>query len=389
MNRRQLSLALIFAPALFAYACSSSSDDKPPTDPDAGGNAETSSGGDTSTNDDGPSTDGAKKDNFVPPTGNPLEGLMTPAAIAALAGVYCEGPQWFGDSIYFSDTVQNVIKYNPGMPIVATGGQGDNPIVHHIAGAIPLGNTVDDSVKSPTPTLLTLEVTNGAPGFTMVRTPFTGTFPRAGFGVDIAAPDASGGNFDSPNDLVVRKSDGTIYMTDPSYQAGPTVTTNHIWRLKPQAAPSVTYDAFEIQLAGQPNGIALSPDSKTLYVSLTGPAGGPPPPAPRIEKYTVNTDGSLGLAQKFADVPPAAAAGMPTTGSLADGIAVDSAGNVYVAVKNGVDVFKPDGLSKWGKITTTAVINGIAFGGADKKTLFMSSQSGMYTVTVKVAGQVQ
>lgn len=385
MNRRLLPFAFAFAPAVLAYACSSSDDGGGGTDTDAG-TTETGPGADTSTNDDGAVTDAAKKDTSAP-SNNPLEGLGPVTAVANI-NFPVEGPQWVTDSIYVSNLNKAVIKFTPSMPLVATGGAGDNPIEHYLstnAGAVStLGNAIDDSIKSPTPTLLTLEVNNGAPGASVIRTPFTGAFPRTGTALTVVADGGGAPTFDSPNDLIVRKTDGTIYMTDPAYQSTG-VTTNHIWRLKPTAV-GTDYDVIEIQLAGQPNGIALSPDNKTLYVSLTGPAGGPPPPTPRIEKYAVAADGSLGPATKFADVPPAPAAGMPETGSLADGLAVDSAGNVYVAVKNGVDVFKPDGLSKWGHITTTTIANGVAFGEADKKTLYITTQGGLFKTVVKVAG---
>ena len=78
-------------------------------------------------------------------------------------------------------------------------------------------------------------------------------------------------------------------------------------------------------------------------MSFTDPAALPP----AIMKYPVALDGTLGAGTPFANVPP--------NDSSADGLAMDSKGNVYVAVKNGVDVFKPDGLSLWGHITTTKI----------------------------------
>lgn len=122
-----------------------------------------------------------------------------------------------------------------------------------------------------------------------------------------------------------------------------------------------------------PRHLALSPDEKTLYVSYTDAPS-------KIVKYVIAADGAIGAGTPFVAITPG--------DSLADGLAVDSSGNVYVALKNGVDVFKADG-TKWGHITTTKIINGLAFGGADKKTLFMTSDTGLLQVTVKIAGLTQ
>lgn len=363
MKRRILSFVVIFGSLASVYACSSSSSDTPaPTPTSEGGSLpDTSTGGDPDT---GTVPDASTPDTATPDTGpndNPINGIAAPTAVVALNGVYTEGPQWGGDGLYFTEAKIDgtLIRLTlPNTPDVVRG------VV--TAGTIPLGTTLDEKTN----TLVTLEVNNGVQGAKIVRTPVTGILPRIGTPLSLDA----GVVFDSPNDVVARKSDGTLYITDPGYQAevGGLVTNNHIWRIKP-----TTNEVTETIVAGRPNGIGFMPDEKTLLVSFTTPATLPP----TIMKYPVNLDGSLGVATKFADVPP--------NDSIADGLAIDSKGNVYVAVKNGVDVFKSDGLSLWGHITTTKVINGIAFGGADKKTLFMTSDTGMLTVTVKVAGQVQ
>ena len=363
MKRRILPFVVIFGSLAAVYACSSSSSDAPapaPT-PEAGSPPDTGTTGDPDT---GTLPDASTPDTSTPDTGpndNPIDGIAAPAAVAILNNVYTEGPQWGGDGLYFTEAKIDgtLIRLTPPNTVDAVRG-----VV--TAGTIPLGTTLDEKTN----TLVTVEVANGVQGAKIVRTPVTGTLLRTGTPLSLDA----GVVFDSPNDLVARKTDGTLYITDPGYQAeaGGLVTNNHIWRVKP-----TTNEVTETVVAGRPNGIGLMPDEKTLLVSFTNPSTLPP----TIMKYPVNVDGSLGVATKFADVPP--------NDSLADGLAIDSKGNVYVAVKNGVDVFKPNGLSLWGHITTTKVINGIAFGGADKKTLFMTSDTGMLTVTVKVPGQVQ
>src|SRR5205085_10907906 len=128
---------------------------------------------------------------------------------------------------------------------------------------------------------------------------------------------------------------------------------NHIWRI------SATGEVFETVSSNRPNGIALAPDDKTLYVSYSDNPS-------RIDKFPLTgAGGVIGAPTKFVDISPGT--------NKADGLAVDTAGNVYCAVKDGVDVFKADG-TKWGHIPTPAnkQVNGVAFGGADKKTLYMT-----------------
>jgi gluconolactonase len=370
MKRRLLPLALVMAPALLGYACSSSDDKKTEETPTPV--EEASPGTDTSVPDpmDSSVADTSKPDTSeAGPSGNPIEGVVNATPIVALEGIYTEGPQWVGDGLYYSEAKPDghLIKFTP---------PSTTNIVRNVLTAtnIPLGTTLDEKTN----TLVTLEVNQATKGATLVRTPVTGAFPRTGTAI-VLTFDGGASIFDSPNDVVARKIDGTLYMTDPSYQAqqGGGVTTNHIWRVKP-----TTNVVTEIQIAGRPNGIALSPDDSSLYVSFTDPEA---LAAPFISKYPVNVDGSLGVAVKFVDIPPG---GDQDVNSLADGLAVDTSGNVYVAVRNGVEVFKPDG-TKWGKINSAKIVNGLAFGGTDRKTLFMTSETGLLTATVKIAGLVQ
>lgn len=362
MKRRLLPLTLIIASTI-VYACSSSSDDPAapapdPTTPEGGSTPETST--------ETPETsvpDTSTSDTFVPPTGNPIEGIAAPANIAVFNNIYTEGPQWRGDSLYFAEAKPDghLLKFNPAVAASAT-----NPIeVRSVvtAGTIPLGTTFDEKDN----TFVTCEVANGAAGAALIRTPAAGAAGSVGTPIVLTTDAGAPPMFDSPNDIVARKSDGTLYLTDPGYQ-NPATAGNHIWRVKP-----VTGEVFETAATGRPNGIGLSPDEKTLYVSFTDDPS-------KVSKYPIAADGAIGAGTLFGAIVPGTA--------LADGLAVDTSGNVYVAVNNGVDVFKADGV-KWGHIPTVKIINGLAFGGADMKTLFMTSDTGLLQVTVKIAGLAQ
>ena len=98
------------------------------------------------------------------------------------------------------------------------------------------------------------------------------------------------------------------------------------------------------------NGIILSRDEKTLYVTNGGV----------VVAYDVQADGSLTNLREF---------GKLRGGQGGDGTAIDSEGRVYVATGASADVFSPTG-EFLGSIAGPKGMHGVAFGGKDKKTLF-------------------
>ena len=170
-----------------------------------------------------------------------------------------------------------------------------------------------------------------------------------------------GKKFNSPNDVVAR-TDGTIYFSDPGWQNAnrPSVGMEGIYRLAPGGSVYLVGDYGK----GKPNGVALSPDESWLYVgALDGD----------IDRYKVEADGSTGISEKFAHVDGP------------DGMAVDCAGNVYVAGSAGVTVLSPKGETL-GTITGTGTATNCAFGGPDSKTLFITAGKHLYRVAVGIAG---
>jgi len=114
------------------------------------------------------------------------------------------------------------------------------------------------------------------------------------------------------------------------------------------ANPQGVFSRYE----GAPNanGIILSPDEKTLYVTNGGV----------VVAYDVQKDGSLTNLREFAKL---------RGGQGGDGAAVDSMGRLYVATGTSADVFSPQG-EFLGSIPGPRGMHGVAFGGKDKKTLF-------------------
>jgi gluconolactonase len=170
-----------------------------------------------------------------------------------------------------------------------------------------------------------------------------------------------GKRFSSPNDVVAR-SDGNVYFTDPDFQlsAGRPELPTAAYRVSPSGAVSL------ISTLETPNGVALSPDESVLYVTEFTPG--------RIRRYTLSADGAPGASSDFA-------ANLPK----ADGMGVDCAGNVYIAWREGIEIVAPSG-ARLGKITGLGEVSNVAFGGADRKTLYITAGASLYAMEVNIPG---
>jgi gluconolactonase len=303
---------------------------------------------------------------------NPIDGIAPPTAILE-AGAFTDGPVWHaGMGVLFFTTPLGegaLFRMLPdGRVLKVRDGSST-------AGTQPIGNTVNAAGE-----LVTVEAKR------VVRSPAAGGEPAliaASYtGVDKPPPDPldpnapppamGNGQFDTLNDVTARK-DGTLYVTDPGYFATP--AANRIYRIDPAGVVQVV-ESFED--VPRPNGVALSPDEKTLYVSFSTPVAGT---LPFIRKYIVNDDGTLGEWTKFVDIGP--------ENSAPDGLAVDKVGNVYVATIAGVEVYKPGG-QPWGTVAVPEKPTGLSFGGEDMKTLYITSEGvKIWQIKTKLAGLSQ
>ena len=178
-----------------------------------------------------------------------------------------------------------------------------------------------------------------------------------------------GKRLNRPNDVVCR-SDGSIYFTDPGLRvplAERELPSAGVYRVKPDGSASLVVDCE------YPNGLAFSPDERTLYVANT-----------RWTQYVhaVELDASGAMVRRriFADMSSDETDGVP------DGMKVDVEGRVYCTGPGGTWVFAPDG-EKLGIIRTPEVPANLAFGGPDLRTLFFTARTSVYTMRVKVPGQ--
>ena len=182
-----------------------------------------------------------------------------------------------------------------------------------------------------------------------------------------------GKRLNSPNDLVYH-SKGSLYFTDPPYgllkqdsDPAKELPFNGIFRLSPDGALTLLNRSQT-----RPNGLAFSPDEKTLYVSNSDPE------LKVWMAYTVNDDGTLSEGRVFYNVSSETSAGLP------DGLKVDKQGNIYAAGPGGVWIFTPEG-KHLGTIQPEEVPANVAWGD-DGKTLYMTGRTGIYRIRLLAEG---
>ncbi len=185
-----------------------------------------------------------------------------------------------------------------------------------------------------------------------------------------------GRRFNSPNDLV-RRSDGVIFFTDPPYSLkglndSPVkeLSFNGVYRIDVNGAISVIDKEMTF-----PNGIALSPDERTLYVANSDPK------RPIWMAYSLDKQGNVESKRVFADASDLMG---DSVSGLPDGLRVATDGHIFATGPGGVLVFSADG-KRLGRIETGTAIANCAFG-EDGRVLYMTSDSFLARVRVKVAG---
>ena len=193
-----------------------------------------------------------------------------------------------------------------------------------------------------------------------------------GTGVETLTETFAGERLNSPNDVVCRGSDGLVYFTDPPYGAPPDrpLDFQGVYALDfAQAAggPRLLIPDFE-----KPNGLAFSPDEKTLYVCDTAKY--------HVRAFEVEPSGDLkpGPGRVAAVLDPGEPGGP-------DGIKVDRAGRLYVAVALGIWVFEPDG-ALLGIIRLPKRPSNLAWCDADAKGLAVTAGDTVSMVRLGVAG---
>jgi gluconolactonase len=187
------------------------------------------------------------------------------------------------------------------------------------------------------------------------------------------ADNYQGKRFNSPNDIC-QHSNGTYFFTDPPYGLPGRESDKDNKELAQNGVYSVSPDGKVTQIDGSlnlPNGVALSPDEKTLYISQSDGAH------PHIMAYPIKADGTAGKGTIFFDFSKSGQKELLKT--AADGLKVDARGNIYAAAANGVVVISPKGKSL-GRIDVGVQTSNSAFGANGY--LYMTSKN--YVCRVKL-----
>jgi gluconolactonase len=280
---------------------------------------------------------------------------------------WAEGPVWVdaGQYLLFSDPPANIVRrWQRGRPVAVfldpSGAPGTDPA----------------SIREPGANGLALD----AGGALLIANSGGRSIDRLDLRTRkriVLADRYRGKRFNSPNDLHVAR-DGSIYFTDPPYglQGGDDSTlkeqaVNGVYRRRPDG----TVDLLDGSLT-RPNGIALSPDERRMYVSVSDDT------APRIMVYDLDARGMPGNARVLLDARAMLAGGGP---GLPDGMKVARDGTLVCSVPGGMMVMTPE-AEPLGLVEHGAPIANCAFGEGGRA-LFMAANDRVLRLVLRPGWQ--
>lgn len=280
------------------------------------------------------------------------DGVFIPGSMEKVGEGYnfTEGPVWDWARVIFSDISGDTVY-------VMT--PGETPRVLYTPSFRANGHTFDRNGA-----LLNAEHGSGE---------LTRWTPEGGRVTVVAA--YQGKHLNSPNDVVVR-SDGLILFTDPPYglnsayngvQRAAEIGFNGVFAFDEASGRMVLIDdALE-----RPNGIALSPDESTLYVSDSA--------SNKLWAYSLAADGSATDKRLLADL---AIEGKPFP---VDGLRVDSEGRVFATCPAGVCVIAPDG-TRVATLELPIRASNVGWAGPDLSELYITSGTEVWKVSTRARG---
>jgi len=184
--------------------------------------------------------------------------------------------------------------------------------------------------------------------------------------IEVLAERWQGKRFNAPNDIVVRK-DGQIYFTDPAF--GNQQDTREL----------DFYGVFHLSHRGElaliaksksrPNGIALAPNGRTLYVTNSDERN--------VRAYDLDKNGEASNERVL----------IPNIAGIPDGLKVDEAGSLYVTAAK-IEVFTAEGKLV-GSILLPETPSNCTFGDGDFQGLYVTARTSVYRVRLNLKGSVQ
>jgi gluconolactonase len=293
-----------------------------------------------------------------------FDALVPPGAqIEKLAGgfTFTEGPLWrHQGALWFSDVVGNVVRqWSPDgrvIEILRPGGYNGN--------SLPAGGFIGPNGMTAGTDGSVLLCQHG--NRRIVRIARDGS-------ITTEVDNFEGRKLNAPNDLVYR-SDGSLYFTDPPYglpkgddDPAKELPFNGVFKLSGGKLQVIIKDLT------RPNGLAFSPDEKTLYVSNSDDNR-------RIwMRYDVAIDGTVRNGSVFADATAVNEPGLP------DGMKVDVRGNIWATAPSAVWVFSAQG-KHLGTIVPPEDPANCAWGD-EGRSLYITAETGLYRIKTSVCGQ--
>jgi gluconolactonase len=305
-----------------------------------------------------------------------FERLVSPDAELTLLGEgyqFTEGPVWVPDEgcLYFSD-VPSDRRWRwseaGGMELAASPAFKGNGMALDVSGRVVVCEQVTSSVV------------------------------RLGPGIqrELVAFHHDGGYLNSPNDVAVRRTDGSIWFTDPDFgrlddwagvRRSPALGFAGVFRVPTDSAGDAELVVDRDEFEG-PNGLCFSPDEQILYVNDS--------PRAHVKAFDILPDGSLGpgritlegIGGGFSEEDAAAIRegrphGPGHEAGAVDGMRCDELGNLWITGPGGVWVVDPEGR-RIGRIRTPEIAGNVEWGGADLRTLFIMTSSTVHSLPTLV-----
>lgn len=301
-------------------------------------------------------------------------GFDTNASVSPTAYVaFTEGPAAAADgTVYFTDIVNNrIMRFDPRSKTTSvwrTPSGRSNGLLFDIQGR-----------------LLACEGNEFGPNDGNRR--ITRTDLQTGQ-VEVLTDHYQGKRYNAPNDIAARRN-GQLFFTDPCYWDRSTMELDHdsVYRIDLDGTVTRVLTQPEIH---RPNGIALSPDERTLYLVDSCPIVGG---NRKIWAFDLDPQGRLSNQRQVFDFG---------LGRGGDGMAVDQNGWLYIAagishqrgphetteVPPGVYVMTPQGDLKGRIPVPEDVITNVTFGGDDLRTLYITAGKMLFSIRVPTPGFV-